>query len=151
MSYKIPTRVTEIKLSYQSKVKAVDRPQIRSSQDAYSILIERWEQIELIEEFKILLLDRSNRVMAYYPVSRGGIAGTVVDTKIVFATALKGRASSILLCHNHPSGNCKPSKADIELTKKLKQAGEILDISVLDHLILTPYDGYFSFSDEGIM
>ena len=151
MSYKIPTKVTEIRLSYQSKVKAADRPQIRSSQDAYSILIERWEQIELVEEFKILLLDRSNRVMAYYPVSRGGLAGTVVDAKMVFAAALKGRASSLILAHNHPSGSLQPSKNDIALTKKLKQAGEMLDIVVLDHLILTPYDGFYSFADEGMM
>jgi DNA repair protein RadC len=102
----------------------------------------------LVEEFNILLLDRSNRVMAMCPISKGGIAGTVVDLKIVFAAALKGRASSLILSHNHPSGNLKPSQADIELTKKFKHAGQILDIAILDHLILSPDGEYFSFSDE---
>ncbi len=149
MSYKVPLKVAEIQLSYKNKCKAKDRPQIRSSRDAYWILESNWsDQMALIEEFNILLLDRSNRVMAMCPISKGGVSGTVVDLKIVFASAIKGRASSIILAHNHPSGNLQPSQADIELTKKFEQAGKILDISVLDHLILSPDGVYYSFADD---
>lgn len=152
MSYKIPMRVSEIRLVYNSKVKAEDRPQIRSSQDAYWVLESNWsDQIGLVEEFNILLLDRSNRVMAMSNISKGGTAGTVVDQKIVFATALKGKASSLILSHNHPSGHLKPSRMDIDLTKKFQQAGKILDIPILDHLILSPEGGYYSFADELMM
>lgn len=149
MSYKIPMQVAEIQLTYNNKVKAEDRPQIRSSRDAYWVLEANWsDQIGLIEEFNILLLDRSNRVMAMCPISKGGVSGTVVDLKIVFAAALKGRASSIIMAHNHPSGNLSPSQADIDLTKKFKQAGEILEVQVLDHLILSPDGNYYSFADD---
>ena len=149
MSYKIPMQVAEIQLTYKNKVKAENRPQIRSSQDAYWVLESNWsDQMGLVEEFNILLLDRANRVMAMCPISKGGVAGTVVDLKIVFAAALKGRASSIILAHNHPSGNLSPSQADIELTKRFEQAGKILDIPVIDHLILSPDDNYYSFADD---
>lgn len=149
MSYKIPLQVAEIQLTYKNKVKAEDRPQIKSSRDAYWVLESNWsDQIGLVEEFNILLLDRANRVMAMCPISKGGVAGTVVDLKIVFAAALKGRASSIILSHNHPSGNLSPSQTDIELTKRFEQAGKILDIMVLDHLILSPDGDYYSFSDD---
>lgn len=149
MSFKISKQVSEIKLTYKNKVKAVDRPYVLSSQSAYWVLEANWsDQMSLVEEFNILLLDRSNRVLAMCPISKGGVSGTVVDLKIVFAAAIKGRASSIILGHNHPSGNLKPSLADIELTKKIKQAGEILDIGVLDHIILSPDGEYYSFSEE---
>jgi len=119
VTYKVPLQVSEIKLVYKSKTKAKERPQITSSRDAYWTLESNWsDQIALLEEFNVLLLDRSNRAMAICPISKGGISGTVVDLKIVFAAALKGRASSIILAHNHPSGNLKPSQADIELTHK---------------------------------
>lgn len=153
MNYSIINQVTEIKLTYQNKVKAADRPQIRSSLDAYNILIANWDEqtIELYEEFYILLLDRSNRVLGRYLVSQGGMAGTVVDAKMVFACALKCKAHALILSHNHPSSTLKPSQADINLTKKLTQGGELLDIAVLDHLIISPEGGYYSFADEGIM
>ncbi|MCB0633645.1 MAG: JAB domain-containing protein [Saprospiraceae bacterium] len=149
MSYKIPMEVAEIRLIYNNKVKAADRPQITSSEDAYWVLESNWsDQMGLLEEFNILLLDRSSRVLGMCLVSKGGVAGTVVDQKIVFGAAIKGRASSIILAHNHPSGNLKPSRADIELTEKFQKAGAILDILILDHLILSPEGGYYSFSDE---
>ena len=152
MTYKVPLQVSEIKLVYKSKTKAKERPQITSSRDAYWTLESNWsDQIGLLEEFNVLLLDRSNRAMAICPISKGGVSGTVVDLKIVFAAALKGRASSIILAHNHPSGNLTPSQADIELTRKFRKAGEILDISVLDHLILSPDGDYYSFADENRM
>lgn len=145
-------QVAEIQLTYKNRVKAEDRPQIKNSSDAYWVLESNWSnQMELVEEFNILLLDRSSRVMGLCPISKGGVAGTVVDLKIVFAAALKGRASSIILAHNHPSGNLSPSRSDIELTKKFDQAGKILDILVLDHLILSPDGRFYSFADEGLM
>lgn len=145
-------QVAEVELTYRTKVKASERPQVRSSQDSYAVLTQNWsDQIEMLEEFYLLFLNRQNRVTGIYLVSKGGVAGTVVDAKIVFAAAVKALASSIILAHNHPSGNTQPSQQDIDLTNKLKKAGETLDITVLDHLILTPHDGYFSFADEGLL
>ncbi|GJM16897.1 MAG: DNA repair protein [Thermodesulfobacteriota bacterium] len=136
---------------YYNRVKAAERPRITSSFDAYKVLFANWNEgtINLFEEFYILLLDRSNRVMGRYLVSQGGIAGTLVDAKLIFAAALKTRASGIILSHNHPSGNLEPSPADIELTDKLIAGGKVLDIFVLDHLILSADNGYYSFADEG--
>ena len=152
MNYHIPTTVTEIKMIYHNRIKASERPQIKGSHDAYRIFAENWsEQLGLIEEFVILLLDRSNRVMGRHLVSMGGLAGTVVDAKIIFACALKARASSIILAHNHPSGNLRPSQADKDLTRKLTEGGKLLDLAILDHLILSPDGGYWSFADEGLM
>ena len=106
--------------------------------------------MDFIEQFKLLLLNRGNRVLGLLEVSSGGVAGTVADPKVIFAAALKASASSIILAHNHPSGQLKPSSADIALTNKLKRGGELLDIQVLDHLILSS-EGYYSFADEGMM
>jgi DNA repair proteins len=152
MSNKVSTQVSEIKLTYENKVKAKDRPQITCAKDAYSVLNSNWsDQMALLEEFNILLLDRSNRVMAMSNISKGGISGTVVDLKIVFATAIKGRASAIIMAHNHPSANLKPSEADISLTRKFKEAGKILELEVLDHLILSPDGGFYSFANDGML
>ena len=107
--------------------------------------------MEMFEEFYILLLDRSSRVMGRYLVSQGSVAGTVVDPKDVFCAALKTRCSGLILAHNHPSGNLKPSSSDLDLTKKLIQGGDLLDIQILDHLILAPDGGYYSFADEGLL
>lgn len=102
------------------------------------------------EEFWILLLDRANKVIGRYKISQGGVSGTVADPKIIFKHAVEQLASSIVLCHNHPSGNLKPSEADIKLTKKLKEAGKHLDIPILDHIIVTEA-GYYSFADENLL
>jgi DNA repair protein RadC len=102
------------------------------------------------EEFWILLLNRSSLVLKKELISRGGVSGTVVDSKIIFKTAIENLASSVILCHNHPSGNTKPSEQDIQITKKLKEAGRLLEIPVLDHVIVSE-TGYYSFADEGIM
>ena len=144
--------VSEIELSYKTMIKPHERPKISSSKEAYHIFKSHWDinNIELREEFKILLLNRANRILGIVPISVGGVAGTVVDAKLIFAGALIANASSIILAHNHPSGNLRPSHQDIRLTKKLVSAGKFLDISVFDHLIIT-YDGYTSFSDEGMI
>jgi len=141
--------VEEVQLIFMNKVKAEERPQITCSRDAAAILRNHWNdgQIDLLEEFKILLLDRSNRVMSIAHIATGGITATYVDLRIVFATALKRRANSVILAHNHPSGNLNPSEVDITLTKKFDSAGSLLDIAILDHLILTR-EGYYSISDR---
>ncbi|WP_289663242.1 RadC family protein [Flavobacterium panacagri] len=101
------------------------------------------------EEFWVLFLNNSNKVISKSQLSKGGIAGTVVDMRLIFKLALENGATGLILCHNHPSGDLKPSNADKQITKKIKEAGEILDVKVLDHLIITE-SKYYSFVDEGI-
>lgn len=144
--------LAEVSISYKTKVKPSDRLHIKKSEDAYSILKSIWDgdKIEYVEEFIILLLNRTNKVLGWAKISQGGTTGTVVDAKVVFQLALNANACSIILSHNHPSGNTKPSDTDIALTKKLKDGAKVLDLQVLDHVIITE-DAYFSFADEGLM
>ena len=144
--------VAEISISYSSIVKPSERPKIGCSKDACQILRDNWSEgsIEHREEFRIILLNRANKVLGVFLVSVGGFAGTICDPKVVFQAALKANASSIILSHNHPSGNLQPSGADLELTKKLKKGGELLELAVLDHLILTQ-EAYLSMADEGLI
>lgn len=146
------TQVAEIELIYKSKVKASERPKVTTSHDAYNLLKQNWDEnrIEFVEQFKVLFLNRANKVLAIYELSTGGVAGTVADPKLVFAAALKINACNIILCHNHPSGNVKPSAADEQLTRKIKEAGKYLDLPVIDHLIITN-ESYYSFADEGLL
>jgi DNA repair protein RadC len=102
------------------------------------------------EEFWLLLLNRANLVLRKELISKGGVAGTVVDTRIIFKAAVEQYASSIIICHNHPSGNIKPSEADIRITKNIKEAGKIMEVPLFDHIIVTD-NGYYSFADEGIL
>jgi DNA repair protein RadC len=102
------------------------------------------------EVFGVVYLNRSNRVNHFEIISSGGISGTVVDTRIILKKAIEHGATSIVLCHNHPSGNLKPSKSDEELTKKIKEASKYHDIEVIDHIIVSE-EGYFSFSDDGLL
>ncbi|HNS17354.1 MAG TPA: JAB domain-containing protein [Bacteroidales bacterium] len=125
---------------------------VSSSLDASNILRDVWgSDLSHREAFYILCLNRANKVIGYALISIGGLSGTVADPKVIFSTALLAAASSIILAHNHPSGNHEPSQADITLTKKAIQAGSLLDIQVLDHLIITPDGTYFSFADENLM
>ncbi len=144
--------MAEVQLSFKSKVKPQDRLKVNSSREAYEILRSTWndDNIELYETFKLLLLNRANKVLGILTVSQGGVSGTIADPKIIFAAAIKCAASGMIVAHNHPSGNLNPSQADIDLTKKLKEAGKLLEIQLLDHLICT-VDGYYSFADQGIM
>ena len=144
--------VAEIQLGSKSKVKPSQRPKITSSKEAYKILLENWDEdkLEFVEQFKVLLLNRASKVLGIYVVSTGGVSGTVADPKLIFAAAIKGNASAMILAHNHPSGQLKPSDADINVTKKLKDGGKYLEISVLDHVIVTS-EGYYSFAGEGLM
>lgn len=136
------TKYEEVQLIYRNKTKAIDRPRIKSPQDAYTIFLNNWnmDEINLLEECKILLLDNQLRLMSIAAISKGGLSGTIVDPKIVFSIALKRRANRIILAHNHPSGNLKPSKADIKLTKEFIRAGNILQIPIEDHIIITQDD-----------
>lgn len=143
-------KIAEIKVSYSTSKRP--KRSITGSDSAYKLLLSCWDKsiIEFQEEFKVLLLNRSNKVLGVYPLSKGGVSGTFVDPKLVFSVALKCNASALILAHNHPSGNLSPSENDKGLTKKLISAGKFLDIKVLDHLIMTT-EGYYSFADEGIM
>jgi DNA repair protein RadC len=102
------------------------------------------------EEFWLLMLNRANRVLGRFKVSQGGLSGTVIDTRIILKKALDNLASSIIVCHNHPSGNNQPSDADVKITEKLKKAAEMLEIKLLDHVIIAD-KSYFSFADEGLI
>lgn len=144
--------ITEVELIYRNKVNRSDRRKITSSESSFDAFLLVWNmnKIELVEQFMILLLDRSNNCLGISNVSTGGLSSCLVDPKIIFATALKAKASGMVLAHNHPSGNLTPSNADIEFTKKIKQGGQLLDISIFDHLIISPKH-YYSFGDEGMM
>jgi DNA repair protein RadC len=124
------------------------RIMITTSQDAYQFFSHLSDLPH--EEFWILFLNRSNKVIGQKRISEGGISGTVVDSRILFKLALECLASSVILCHNHPSGNTKPSDADIKLTRRLRDAGSILDVGVVDHIIIGDKN-YFSFADEGMV
>jgi DNA repair protein RadC len=125
------------------------RPSIATSAVAHELLRERLAELPH-EEFWLLLLDRGNRLLERLAVSRGGLHGTVADPKVIFKCALDHRASGIILGHNHPSGQLRPSEEDIRLTRKLVEGGRLLDIGVQDHLIITS-SGYYSFADNGML
>jgi DNA repair protein RadC len=145
-------QVAEIQLSYKSNVKPSLRPKISSSRDAHEVLKRVWNDsvIELCEQFKVIFTNRANKVLGVFEVSTGGIAGTVADPKLIFVAALKAGATGLILSHNHPSGNLTPSHADIELTRKIKQGGQLLEIQLLDHIIITS-ESYYSFADQGLL
>lgn len=145
-------QVSEIELVYKTKVKACERPFINSSKTVYQLALQHWnpDTIEFFEQFKILLLNQSSKVLGIYEVSSGGISGTVVDLRLIFAAALKANAVSLIMLHNHPSGSTKPSEADKQITRKVREAGSLLDIKLLDHLIIT-CDSYYSFTDDGAL
>ena len=143
-------KISEISVSYSNKT--TENFKVHSSKESYEVVLKSWNPntIELQEEFKVLLLNRSNTVLGIYCMSKGGVSGTVVDAKLIFSVALKCNASSIIISHNHPSGNLNPSDSDLRLTKKLKRAGEHLDIVLLDHIIVSK-DSYYSFLDNGLI
>ena len=127
----------------------VKKTQITSSRDAYQLMSSQLIDLNH-EEFWMLSLNRANKVVSKHLVSKGGQAGTIADPKIIFQTALEQHSASLIFAHNHPSGSLKPSQSDIDLTKKLVSAGQLLDIAVLDHLIITDH-GFYSFADEGMI
>jgi DNA repair protein RadC len=142
-------KIREVKVSYVPANSNL--PVIRTSKDAFTYLQAFYDPntIGLHEQFMVLLVNRANRVLGCYQLSKGGLTGTVVDTRILFGTALKALASGLILAHNHPSNNLKPSEEDRKITSTLISGGKLLDITILDHLILGTENNYISFADEG--
>ena len=149
-----PDQIAEVKLSYTASAMTTDLPVIKGSDSANQILSMNWdkETIGYREEFRVMLLNRAHRVLGILKVSEGGISGTVVDVRMILQAALLANCSSIILAHNHPSGTMYPSEADKAITKKIKNAAKAMDISVIDHIIISPFDNEFnSFADSGLI
>jgi DNA repair protein RadC len=128
---------------------AMEKKSIKTSQDAFEMIKSTLQDLTY-EEFWIYTLTQKNNVIGAYKISEGGITGTVVDSRKIFKMALDDKATGMILFHNHPSGNVKPSEADNKITKQLKEAGKLLDINVMDHIIVAETN-YFSYADEGLM
>jgi DNA repair protein RadC len=148
MNVKKLSTLQEIQVNYERNY---GKTTISDSSKAQSICREAFiltkANIQLKEYFYFILLNRANEVIGYHKLSEGGISGTVADIRLAYSTAIKCLASGMILCHNHPSGNIKPSQADIKLTQKFKEAGKLLDCALLDHIILTEKE-FFSFADS---
>lgn len=142
--------ITALELGKRRQLEiALEKPKITSSKDAFHLMQPVIGDLEH-EEFWVLFLNNSNKVLAKHQVSKGGLTATVVDVRLLFKRALEMASVGIIVCHNHPSGKLNPSIADKDLTQKINQAGVTLDIKLLDHLIVTE-KAYFSFADEGLI
>jgi len=151
MTNEIIPKVSEIEISYKPVIKPSEMVKITCSKDAEKIFRSIWgNDLNYKESFYALYLNRANKVLGYQLISSGGISGTVVDAKCIYQAALKASCVNLIIAHNHPSGNSDPSDADIKITKKLKDAGKLLDITLLDHLILLP-ERYTSLADQGLL
>lgn len=148
----IYTPEIKISVSFDKKIKKSELYKINSSNDAYNLFSSIFDAdlFHWREEFILLCLNNSNKVLGYYKISAGGMTATTVDVRMIFATALNCCATAIIIAHNHPSGTTIPSEADKHITKKIKDGAKLLDINLLDHLILTD-ETYLSFADEGIL
>ncbi|WP_350292666.1 JAB domain-containing protein [uncultured Croceitalea sp.] len=146
-------KVNEIQVRYKEQIPACFWEQISSSKDAAELLFKTWDKgtIGFQESFKILLLNNSNKVKGIYQISQGGITGTLVDIRILFAVILKSLTVGIILTHNHPSGKLQASQCDKQITDKIKEAAKVFDVKLLDHIIMTPNGKYYSFADEGLL
>ena len=140
--------VSEVKLSYETNKTKNRKLKVNSSAKIYDLMIRNWEQIEYRESFKILFLDINKNALGINTVSLGGLTDTSVDVRMIMQGALLANSCGIVCCHNHPSGNARPSFADDVVTLKIKQAAKIMDIELIDHLIITKY-GYYSYADNG--
>jgi len=146
-------KAAEVKITYQTKVKPSERSSISRSYDAQEIFRQFYSEddIERVEIFSVMLLNRANKVLGVNIVSTGTATGCMIDPKQIFQASILANASAIILCHNHPSGNMKASEQDIALTKKIKAGCELLDIQLLDHIILSPSNNeYLSLSESGL-
>lgn len=144
--------VSEIEITYKNKNPYHERLIVDAPWYAYDIFKSTWDtgKIELLEQFKIMLLDNKSNCLGLSEISTGGLDCCFVDPRMIFVTALKSKATRLIFAHNHPSGVLKPSEPDIVMTKQMVDAGRLLDISVMDHLIIAPH-GYYSFAENGIM
>ena len=145
------SEVAEISISYLP-IKS-SKPKITSALDAFVEIIDFYppELIGLQEQFLVMYLNRANKVLGVYCLSRGGITGTVADTRIILGVALKIAACSIILSHNHPSGSLTPSNADIQITEQIASAAKFMELKVVDHIIVSPSREFLSFANEGLM
>ena len=150
LQYRNENQIAEVQITYSSKVKNSDRIKIKCSADSVAALRTFWDSYEHTEFAYLLLLNRQNQIIGKFFLAKGGMTGTVVDVRVIFQVALKANASSLILCHNHPSGNTDPSEADRKITRQIKDAGVFLDIPLLDHIVLTA-DSYYSMADEGLL
>jgi DNA repair protein RadC len=143
--------IPEITLKY--KTGEIKKAQIKSSSDAADYMRQMYDAdaLEITECFIAMFLNRANNSIGWIKISQGGIAGTVVDVRLILATALKCGASGMIVAHNHPSGNLSPSDADIKITQKINKSSEIMDIKLLDHLIIVQGQDYYSFADNGML
>lgn len=144
--------VAEIQLMYRPVISLSDRPQVLKSTTAYELLYHTWDKdtLQLYESFKLILLSANKRALGITTISNGGTMSALVDPALVFATALKANSRSLILAHNHPSGNLSPSEADKCLTQRLKEGGALLNIGIDDHIIVSK-EGFFSFEDQGLL
>src|SRR5690606_6770385 len=128
------------------------RLKVSKASEVYNLLLQSWDmnKIDIVEHFKIVLLNRAGKVLGVSTISTGGLSGTVVDLKLLFAIALKAGASEIILAHNHPSGRLEPSTQDKAITRKIVEAGRLLELPVVEHLIISR-EGYYSFAEEGLI
>lgn len=156
MSYKPQTILSkslkEVRVTYKANPEfELNKFKVTCSRDSEYAFRKVWpEDMDVRECCMALFLNRRNNTRGYYLISVGGVAGTVVDAKLIFQAAIAIGASSIVIAHNHPSGNLNPSQADLKLTNRLKEGAEIMDMVILDHLILTE-DSYMSFADQGLL
>jgi len=137
-------KAAEVKLTYKTKVKASERYQIKNAKDAARLLFRNWDMstMEHIEQVKLILLNRSNRVLGIANISIGGMNGSVIDTRVIIQYAIKANACSVILCHNHPSGNLDASEADIKITNKIRESLKLVEIQLLDHIIINKDEEY---------
>jgi len=140
--------IAEVRLSYSPKLKPSEMAQIDKSEDAEDYFRKFFEDIDYHESFKVMLLNRSNKILGVYNHTTGGQTGCIIDIKMVVQSAILSHAKGVILCHNHPSGNTQPSEADLKITKQIKLALNYFDIALLDHLIITP-EHYNSLADNG--
>lgn len=146
-------KISEISIHYNPKQKMSGRPKISTSQQVYDLMKQVYDEsnINHHEQFWIVLLNAANRVLGICKIGEGGINHVNVDIRIIFQCALKANAVRVILVHNHPSNETNPSTEDKEFTRKAVESGRLLNINVIDHIIITSSNGYFSFSDEGIL
>ena len=145
------SRPPHMRIVYSKKVKNSDLPKIILSEHAVELLRKIWgSQMEVKEQFFVLFLNHNNRVLGYHVLSTGGMDAVIADVRLIYSLALKSLASFIIIAHNHPSGNLFPSASDTEVTKKVRDAGQLMNITLIDHIIITK-EGYFSYADEEML
>jgi len=141
-------KVSEVKITYELNNTNKKKVRVNTSAKIYALMLKNWEQIEYRESFKILLLDVSKQALGINTVSMGGLSESIVDVRMILQGALLANAKGIVACHNHPSGNIRPSRDDDVVTMRIREASKIIDIKLIDHLIIAK-DGYYSYADAG--